>query len=93
MAGGERVYGQAEIERILTLSPKRAAQLRRLGLLREDGAAYTFRDLLELRAASALLDAGASVRHIRQVVESLRRHDPALAQPLAALRFSVDPPA
>jgi tetratricopeptide (TPR) repeat protein len=88
--GGERVYGQAEIERILTLSPKRAAQLRRLGLLREDGAAYTFRDLLELRAASALLDAGASVRHIRQVVESLRRRDPSLAQPLAALRFTVD---
>ena len=90
MAGGERVYGQAEIERILTLSPKRAAQLRRLGLLREDGAAYTFRDLLELRAASALLDAGASVRHIREVVESLRRRDPSLAQPLAALRFTVD---
>ena len=90
MGGGERVYGQAEIERILTLSPKRAAQLRRLGLLREDGAAYTFRDLLELRAASALLDAGASVRHIREVVESLRRRDPSLAQPLAALRFTVD---
>ena len=90
MGGGERVYGQAEIERILTLSPKRAAQLRRLGLLRENGAAYTFRDLLELRAASALLDAGASVRHIRQVVESLRRRDPSLAQPLAALRFTVD---
>jgi tetratricopeptide (TPR) repeat protein len=90
MAGGERVYGQAEIERILTLSPKRSAQLRRLHLLREDGAAYTFRDLLELRAASALLDAGASVRGIRQVVESLRRRDPSLQQPLAALRFTVD---
>jgi tetratricopeptide (TPR) repeat protein len=90
MAGGERVYGQAEIERILTLSPKRAAQLRRLHLLREDGAAYTFRDLLELRAASALLDAGASVRQIRQVIVSLRRRDPSLDQPLATLRFTVD---
>jgi len=87
---GERVYGQAEIVRILTLSPKRAAQLRRLELLRSDGAGYTFRDLLALRAASALLDTGASVRQIKQALVALRRQDPELEQPLAEVRLTVD---
>ena len=87
---GERIYGLSEIERILTLSPKRAAQLRRLDLLRSDGTGYTFRDLLALRAASALLDAGASVRQIRDTLVALRRQDPDLKQPLAEVRLSVD---
>ena len=76
----ERVYGLRELTRILTLTPKRAAQLRRLELLRGD-AGYTFRDLLALRAASALLDAGASVRQIKQTLAALRRQDPGLEQP------------
>jgi tetratricopeptide (TPR) repeat protein len=87
----ERIYGLREIIRILTLTPKRAAQLRRLDLLRGDSG-YTFRDLLALRAASALLDAGASVRQIRQALEALRRKDKHLTAPLAELRFVVDGP-
>ncbi len=82
----ERIYGMRELTRILTLTPKRAAQLRRLELLHGD-AGYTFRDLLALRAASALLDAGASVRQIKQTLTALRRQDPGLAQPLAELRL------
>jgi tetratricopeptide (TPR) repeat protein len=87
---GERVYGLAEIVRILTLSPRRAAQLRRLELLHAEGAGYTFRDLLALRAASALLDTGASVRQIRQALVALRRQDPGIQQPLAEVRLTVD---
>jgi tetratricopeptide (TPR) repeat protein len=87
---GERIYGLAEIVRILTLSPKRAAQLRRLDLLRADGAGYTFRDLLALRAAGALLDAGASVRQIKQALAALRRQDPGIVQPLTEVRLAVD---
>ena len=90
MGVGERVYGLGEIVRILTLSPKRAAQLRRLDLLRADGAGYTFRDLLALRAASALLDTGASVRQIRQALVALRRQDPEVEHPLAEVRLTVD---
>ena len=52
----ERIYGMRELTRILTLTPKRTAQLRRLELLHGESG-YTFRDLLALRAASALLDA------------------------------------
>src|SRR5882762_3076296 len=85
----ERVYGMRELTRILTLTPKRTAQLRRLELLRGDSG-YTFRDLLALRAASALLDAGASVRQIKQALIALRRQDPDLQQPLAEVRLAVD---
>jgi len=89
MSQPERIYGFRELTRILTLTPRRAAQLRRLELLRGDSG-YTFRDLLALRAASALLDAGASVRQIRAALTALRRQDPGLEQPLAELRLIVD---
>ena len=61
-----------ELTRILTLTPRRTAQLRRLGLLHGDSG-YTFRDLLALRAAGALLDAGASVRQIREALDGAAR--------------------
>jgi tetratricopeptide (TPR) repeat protein len=85
----ERIYGYREIVRILTLTPKRSAQLKRLDLLRGDSG-YTFRDLLALRAASSLLDAGASVRQIRQALSALKQQDPALTSPLSEVRFVVD---
>jgi len=85
----ERIYGVRELTRILTLTPKRAGQLRRLELLRGDSG-YTFRDLLALRAASALLDAGASVRQIRAALAALRRQDPDLQQPLAEVRLVLE---
>ncbi|HKQ65159.1 MAG TPA: tetratricopeptide repeat protein [Methylomirabilota bacterium] len=85
----ERIYGVRELTRILTLTPKRAGQLRRLDLLRGDSG-YTFRDLLALRAASSLLDAGASVRQIRSALTALRRQDPELQQPLAEVRLVLE---
>jgi tetratricopeptide (TPR) repeat protein len=85
----ERIYGLRELTRILSLTPKRAAQLKRLELLRGDGG-YTFRDLLALKAASALLEAGASVRQIREAMQTLRRQDPDLENPLSEVRFLVE---
>ena len=91
MSGGqaERIYGMRELTRILTLTPRRIGQLRRLDLLRGDSG-YTFRDLLALRAAGSLLDAGASVRQIRQALDALRRTNPGLQQPLAEIRLVLD---
>ena len=88
-ARSERIYGLRELTRILTLTPKRTAQLRRLELLRGN-AGYTFRDLLALRAAGALLDAGASVRQIREALAALRRRYPGLEDPLTEVRLIVD---
>ncbi|HXG15052.1 MAG TPA: tetratricopeptide repeat protein [Calidithermus sp.] len=87
--GPERIYGLRELTRILSLTPRRVAQLRRLGLLRRD-AGYTFRDLLALRAAGALLDAGASVRQIREALEAVRRQVPEVRDPLVEVRFIVE---
>jgi len=88
-AQAERIYGMRELTRILTLTPRRTAQLRRLGLLHGDSG-YTFRDLLALRAAGALLDAGASVRQIRQALDALRSRNPTLEQPLAEIRLVLE---
>src|SRR2546425_11013489 len=85
----ERIYGLRELTRILSLTPKRVAQLRRLDLLRRDSG-YTFRDLLALRAASALLDAGASVRQIRDALTAIRKQDPGIQSPLTEVRLVVD---
>jgi tetratricopeptide (TPR) repeat protein len=84
----ERIYGLREVGRILGLTPKRTAQLKRLDLLAND-AGYTFRDLMSLRAASALLDAGASVRQIRQAITSLKLEQGVKA-PLSELRLIAD---
>lgn len=84
-----RIYGLREVMRILGLAPRRMAQLRRLDLLRGD-AGYTFRDLLAVRAANALLDAGASVRQLRDALAALRRQDPGLEDPLTEVRFLVE---
>ncbi|HEV8474198.1 MAG TPA: tetratricopeptide repeat protein [Methylomirabilota bacterium] len=85
----ERIYGLRELTRILTLTPRRAAQLKRLNLL-HGATGYTFRDLLALRAAAALLDAGASVRQINDTLAALRRKDPSLQQPLVEVRLVVE---
>jgi tetratricopeptide (TPR) repeat protein len=85
----ERIYGLREIVRILTLTPRRASQLKRLELLRGDSG-YTFRDLLALRAASSLLDAGATVRQIRRALTSLTTLDRSLESPLAEIRFVLE---
>src|SRR3989442_6076893 len=85
----QRNYGMDELPGILTLTPRRHAQLRRLELL-HGGSGYPFRDLLALRGASGLLDAGASVRQIRQALTALRRQDPRLEQPLAELKLVLE---
>src|SRR5438445_386586 len=85
----ERIYGRRELTRILTLTPRRAAQLKRLNLLHGE-LRYTFRELLALRAAASLLDCGASVRQIRQALDALRRRDPGIRQPLAEMRLVLE---
>ncbi len=89
MAQAERIFGVREVTRLLGLTAKRAAQLRRLGVLTAAGG-YTFRDLVAIRVAGELLDSGATVRQIRQCLEALRRQEPGLSSPLAEVRLVVD---
>jgi cytochrome c-type biogenesis protein CcmH/NrfG len=84
----ERIFGLREVTRLLGLNPKRAAQLRRLGVL-SAGGGYTFRDLVAIRMAGALLDSGATVRQIRQALNALRRQAPGTS-PLSEMRLVVE---
>ena len=48
-------------------------------------ARYTFGDLVALKAAKRLIDAGVSVQRIRKSIRALRRTLPAVERPLAEL--------
>ena len=89
MARPERVFTLRELTRLLRLTPKRAGQLRRLGLLRGDANGYRFRELVAARAASALLAGGATVRQVREALDGVRRLAPDSLTPLAELRLVV----
>lgn len=48
-------------------------------------ARYTFEDLVALKAAKRLIDAGVSVQRIRKSIRALRRTLPAVERPLTEL--------
>jgi tetratricopeptide (TPR) repeat protein len=85
------VFTDREVSRLLALTPRRASQLRRLGLLHpaEQGGAYSFREVVSLRVARTLLEQGLTVRQVRTALEALRRLVPESEAPLAELRVIV----
>ena len=85
------VFSERDVLRLLALTPRRVDQLRRLQLLRPPAAGdhYDFRDLVGLRVARSLLDAGLTVRQIRKALAALRRLLPDSDSPLAELRVRV----
>jgi tetratricopeptide (TPR) repeat protein len=86
----ERVFSLRELTRLLRLTPKRAGQLRRLGLIRAEATGYRFRDLVAARVAAGLLSDGASVRQVRGALEGARRLAPSAEAPLTEVRIHVD---
>ena len=85
----ERVFTLRELTRLLRLTPKRRGQLKRLGLLRDEGTGYRFRELVAARAATGLLEGGATVRQVREALDGARRLAPDAETPLAELRLVV----
>jgi tetratricopeptide (TPR) repeat protein len=86
----ERVFSLRELTRLLRLTPKRALQLRRLGLLDAETTGFRFRDVVACRVGAALLEAGASVRQVREALAGARRLAPDSESPLAEVRLSVE---
>jgi tetratricopeptide (TPR) repeat protein len=89
MAQPERIYTLRELTRLLRLTPKRTAQLRRLGVLSDGSLGYRFRELVAARVASNLLEQGATVRRVREALAGVRRIAPDAETPLAELRLVV----
>ena len=50
---------------------------------------YTFQDLVALKAAKRLLDAGVSLQRLRRSVRALRELLPTVTRPLAELAYRV----
>lgn len=80
-----------DVSRLLALTPRRAGQLRRLGLLHpaDQPGAYAFREVVSLRVADTLLAQGLTVRQVRKALAALKRLLPESEAPLAELRVTV----
>ncbi len=85
------VFTDRDVSRLLALTPRRAGQLRRVGLLRplDRPGSYSFREIVSLRVAKTLLEQGLTVRHVRKALVALRRLVPESEAPLAELRVAV----
>jgi DNA-binding transcriptional MerR regulator len=86
-----RAFRSREVAEILGLSRRQLQYWAQTDLVRPSVATrgghhrYTFQDLVALRAAKRLLDAGISVQRIRSSIQALRRILPTVRHPLAEL--------
>ena len=88
-------YSVREVARIFGLKESRLRYWAQTGFInpsgREDGKrAYTFTDLVEIKAGRELLDAGASLQRVRKALAALREAFPDGASPLSQLRVRSD---
>jgi DNA-binding transcriptional MerR regulator len=89
------LYSVREVARVFGLTPSRLRYWDRSGFLKPSGRSgrrrfYTFQDLIGLRVAKGLLDAGVSLQHVRRAVEGLRTSLPRVIRPLNELRVVAD---
>jgi DNA-binding transcriptional MerR regulator len=90
-AGTARLFRSGQVVRILGISRRQLQYWAETDLVsptaRTEGGhrRYTFGDLVALRAAKQLIDAGVSVQRIRHSIGSLRRLLPEVQKPLSEL--------
>ena len=89
------VYTRAEVAKLLGASSPRLRALERNGVVVPSGRAgsrraYTFQDLIALRAALGLLSKGVKVRDVVRAIGALRTAIPAVKKPLTELKVSSD---
>lgn len=86
-----RTYRTHEVIQILGLSRRQLQYWAQTDLVRPSVTTrgghhrYTFQDLVALRAARRLIDAGVSVQRIRSSIQALRRLLPNVTRPLSEL--------
>ncbi|MFO0660801.1 MAG: tetratricopeptide repeat protein [Polyangiaceae bacterium] len=90
----EELFSQEEAARLVGLGVEQLRSLRRFaaptGPKRGRARAYTFRDLIVLRAVAGLLARDVKVRDLTAVVRALRQMLPTVDHPLAELRVVSD---
>jgi DNA-binding transcriptional MerR regulator len=90
-ASKAELYRSREVAQILGISRRQLQYWAQTDLVRPSARSpgghhrYTFRDLIALKAAKRLLDAGVSVQRLRKGIGALRRILPTVNRPLAEL--------
>jgi DNA-binding transcriptional MerR regulator len=84
-----------EVGRLLSLSPGRLRSLDRAGIVSPTGRrrgrrAYTFPDIIALRAARDLLAKKVRLRDVARAIDNIRSAIPKVTRPLAELRIVSD---
>lgn len=89
------LYSAQDVARLFVVTASRLRYWDRTQFLSPSGRRgrrryYTFQDLIGLRAAKALLDAGVPLQRVRKSVDSLRALLPKVTRPLNELRVVAD---
>ncbi|MCC6642201.1 MAG: MerR family transcriptional regulator [Deltaproteobacteria bacterium] len=87
----DRLFRSSDVQQLLRLSRRQLQYWADTDLVRPDARTrgghhrYTLEDLVALKAAKRLIDAGVSVQRIRKSIQALRRTLPTVRRPLAEL--------
>lgn len=89
------LFSGTEVKRLLGISTGRLRSLDRAGIAAPSGRrkgrrAYTFTDIIALRAARELLAKKVRLRDVARAIESIRTSLPKVTRPLAELRIVSD---
>ena len=89
------LYSAVDVSRLFAVSASRLRYWDRTGFVSPSGRRgrrrfYTFQDLIGLRAAKALLDAGVPLQRVRRSVDALRDLLPRVSRPLHELRVTAE---
>lgn len=89
------LYSATDVARLFNVAASRLRYWDRTGFLSPTGRqgrrrCYTFQDLVGVRAAKTLIDAGVPLQRVRRSVESLRALLPKVTRPLTELRVVAD---
>ncbi len=89
------LYSRAEVSRLFGLKESRLRYWDKTGFLEPSARRgrrrfYTFQDLIGVRAAKGLLDAGLALQEVRRSVEAIRAALPRVVRPLSELRVVAE---
>lgn len=94
-ATGDALYTVSDVARLFQVPESRLRYWSQTGFLapserRRGRPCYTFRDLVSIKVAAGLLNAGLSLQRVRRSLDALRLRLPEVGDPLATLRVRCE---